>query len=239
MAYNSWSVGSFALTGGRVNAGPQPGRSSTHTAQPSGTLQSCPHDSDSTYLPMVCKCYAKYPWASLVAQMVKKTRLQCGRPGFDPWVGKRLKGDWREDPRRRAWQPTLVFLLGESPWTFLRSLMGYTVHGFTKNWTWLTNKAQHSTAEITHAEAEPVRAEDCLYNPVAPNLWDVDQYLLSDRRQHEIRNRVPHSVTRDKCSAINIIHLNHPRTIPSHPWFVEKLSSMKLVSGANDWGLLL
>ena len=96
MAYNSWSVGSFALTGGRVNAGPQPGRSSIHTAQPSGTLQSCPHDSDSTYLPMVCKCYAKYPWASLVAQMVKKTRLQCRRPGFDPWVGKRLKGDCRD-----------------------------------------------------------------------------------------------------------------------------------------------
>ena len=32
--------------------------------------------------------------------------LQCGRPGFDPWGGK--------IPWRRAWQPTLVFLLGES-----------------------------------------------------------------------------------------------------------------------------
>ena len=29
--------------------------------------------------------------------------------GFDPWVGK--------IPWRRAWQPTPVFLLGESPWT--------------------------------------------------------------------------------------------------------------------------
>ena len=28
---------------------------------------------------------------------------------FDPWVGK--------IPWRRAWQPTLVFLPGESPWT--------------------------------------------------------------------------------------------------------------------------
>jgi len=35
--------------------------------------------------------------------------LQCRRPGFDPWVGNIL---WR-----RAWQPTSVFLLGESPWT--------------------------------------------------------------------------------------------------------------------------
>ena len=34
--------------------------------------------------------------------------LQCGRPGFDPWVGK---------IHRRAWQPSPVFLPGEVPWT--------------------------------------------------------------------------------------------------------------------------
>ena len=33
----------------------------------------------------------------------------AGRHGFDPWVGK--------IPWRRAWQPTPVFLPGESPWT--------------------------------------------------------------------------------------------------------------------------
>ena len=45
-------------------------------------------------------------WASLVAQTVK-IHLPCRRPGFDPWVGK--------IPWRRAWQPTPVFLPGESP----------------------------------------------------------------------------------------------------------------------------
>ena len=35
--------------------------------------------------------------------------LHCERPGFDPWVG--------QIPWRRAWQPTPVFLPGESPWT--------------------------------------------------------------------------------------------------------------------------
>ena len=35
--------------------------------------------------------------------------LQCGKLGFDPWVGK--------IPWSRKWQPTLVFLPGESPWT--------------------------------------------------------------------------------------------------------------------------
>ena len=39
----------------------------------------------------------------------QKILLQCGRPGFSPWVGK--------IPWRRAWQPTPVLLPGESPWT--------------------------------------------------------------------------------------------------------------------------
>ena len=42
-----------------------------------------------------------------MAQTIKN--LQCWRSGFDPWVGK--------IPWRRAWQPTPVFLPGESPWT--------------------------------------------------------------------------------------------------------------------------
>ena len=50
----------------------------------------------------------QYSWTSLVAQMVKN-HLQYGRPGCDSWVGK--------IPCWRAWQPTPVFLPGESPWT--------------------------------------------------------------------------------------------------------------------------
>ena len=50
----------------------------------------------------------QYSWASLVAQTVKNPPAK-GRPGFDPWIGK--------IPWSRAWQPTPVFLLGESSWT--------------------------------------------------------------------------------------------------------------------------
>ena len=50
--------------------------------------------------------------AFLVAQMVKTLPA----PGFDPWVGK--------IPWRRAWQPTPVFLPGESHGQ--RSLAGYS-----------------------------------------------------------------------------------------------------------------
>ena len=40
-------------------------------------------------------------------------------PGFDPWV--------QEIPWRRAWQPTPVFLPGESPWT--QEPVGYSLCG--------------------------------------------------------------------------------------------------------------
>ena len=35
--------------------------------------------------------------------------LQCGRPGFDSWVGK--------IPWRRKWQPIPALLPGKIPWT--------------------------------------------------------------------------------------------------------------------------
>ena len=46
----------------------------------------------------------QYSWASLMAQLVK-IHVQCGRPGFDPWVGK--------IPRRRERLPIPVFWPGE------------------------------------------------------------------------------------------------------------------------------
>ena len=54
--------------------------------------------------------------------MVKQSARQCRRrrrPGFDPWVGK--------IPWRREWQPTPVFLPGESHGQ--RSLAGYSPWG--------------------------------------------------------------------------------------------------------------
>ena len=44
---------------------------------------------------------------------------RCKRPRFDPWVGK--------IPWRRKWQPTPVFLPGESHGQ--RSLAGYSPYG--------------------------------------------------------------------------------------------------------------
>ena len=74
--------------------------------------------------------------------------LQCRRPGFDPWVGK--------IPWRRKWQPTPVFLPGESPWTEepdgLRSMGSQRVgHDWvTDTWVELGNKLKQGRPNSLH-----------------------------------------------------------------------------------------
>ena len=64
-----------------------------------------------------------------------RSRLQCERPGFDPWVGKL--------PWRRAWQPTPVFLPGKTHRQ--RILMGYSPKGCKDlDMTELLNTHAHS-----------------------------------------------------------------------------------------------
>ena len=64
-----------------------------------------------------------------------RTHKSCG---FDPWVGK--------IPWRKAWQPTLVFLPGESLGQM--SLVGYSPwgckDGVAKSWTWLKWLSRHT-----------------------------------------------------------------------------------------------
>ena len=59
----------------------------------------------------------------------KKSPAKAGDVEFDSWV-------WKV-PWRRTWQPTPIFL----PWKSheQRSLVGYVVHGVTKNLTQLSD----------------------------------------------------------------------------------------------------
>ena len=61
--------------------------------------------------------------------------LQCGRPEFDPWIGKI---SWR-----RTWQPTPIFLPGESHEQ--RILAGYGPWGCRES-----HKDTHNMQEYTH-----------------------------------------------------------------------------------------
>ena len=89
-------------------------RSFTRTAKTTGKHTNCwfIHSGSIYWVPTMSG-------TSLVAQMVKASAYKCGRPRFDPWVGK--------IPWRRKWQPTPGLLLGKSHgW---RSLVGYIPQG--------------------------------------------------------------------------------------------------------------
>ena len=72
----------------------------------------------------------------------KKTTCQCRRPkrfGFDPWVRKIC---WS-----MAWQPTPVFLPGDSHWQ--RSQWAI-IHSVTKSRSWLKHLSAHMQANGQH-----------------------------------------------------------------------------------------
>ena len=97
--------------------------------------------------------------AFLVAQMIRVC-LQCGRPGFNPWVGQIL---WR-----RKLLPTPVFLPGESHGEM--SLAGYSPQG---------RKELDTTERITLSLSKGQRTWPgcCGYMPVVPNLaGNKDQF---------------------------------------------------------------
>ena len=118
----------------------------------------------------------------------KEPDCQCRRQkshGFDPWVG--------EIPWRRAWQPTPVFLPGESHGQ--RSLMGYKPWGHRVGHNWVTFTFTFSGKNSTQALTWLVdiwmnhllpclsalldflpRSEHCLHGPcVASPVRHMDQ----------------------------------------------------------------
>ena len=65
-----------------------------------------PHDRKLVFYIHDYLCFVnKFICTPLLASLVASVCLQCGRPGFDPWVGK--------IPWRRKWQPTPVLLPGK------------------------------------------------------------------------------------------------------------------------------
>jgi len=93
--------------------------------------------------------------------VVKNPPVNAGdfkRCRFDPWLGK--------IPRKGAWQPTPVFLPGESHGQ--RSLWA-TVHGVAKSWTQLSNLALEHTGGIAfNRMASEVMSELRLTTPKEP-----------------------------------------------------------------------
>ena len=75
-------------------------------------------------LPSMGSHRVRHNWSDLAAAAAgdsdgKESTYQCRKPGFYPWV--------RKIPWRREWQPTLLFLPGESHGQ--RSMVGYSPWG--------------------------------------------------------------------------------------------------------------
>ena len=89
--------------------------------------------------------------------MVKNLPANAGdikRCEFGPWVGK--------IPWRRAWQPTPVFLPGESHgW---RGAWQVTVHSVTKGWTQLKWLSVHTTLSITSILRQNHMLAECTFS---------------------------------------------------------------------------
>ena len=98
-------------------------------------------------------CTTQYSILFMKWLRLQRICLQCGRPGFDPWVGK--------IPWRRKWQPTPVFLPGESH--AQRSLVGYSPWSHKESDT--TEQHTH-----THTHTHTWFVEDILRNTDEPNL---------------------------------------------------------------------
>ena len=77
--------------------------------------------------------------------------LECGRPRFNPWVGK--------IPWRRKWQPTPVFLSGESHGP--RNLVGYSPRG----------RKESDMTERLHFLSFTVFVVQLVKNP--PAVWET------------------------------------------------------------------
>ena len=86
--------------------------------------------------------------ASLVAQMIKNqpVMLIAGRPGFSPWVEK--------IPWRRAWEPTPIFLSGESWWTEEPDrLQSMGLQGVRRDW--VTKQHTHTFLKCLFLHSSP------------------------------------------------------------------------------------
>ena len=104
--------------------------------------------------------------------------LQCGRPGFHPWV--------RKIPWRRKWQPTPVFLPEKSHGP--RSLVGYSPWG-RKSWTQLNNFAfmepQKALQMLLPARLEYLLTLLCIVFPYSPcRFWLLNCIWFARTHSH-------------------------------------------------------
>ena len=104
---------------------------------------------------------------------------RCRRCEFDPWV--------RKIPWRRAWQPTPVFLPGESHG---QGAWRATAHRVTKNQTQLKQLSMHASGKeirtVSAGRKRACRSTHSHFKP-APNWHLSRSYILLARATHKAK----------------------------------------------------
>ena len=112
---------------------------------------------------VIYKCVVYIQGASFAGQLVKNLPNQeCRRPGFNSHV--------RKIPWRRKWQPTPVFLPGESHGQ--RSLAGYSLWGH-KSQTWLSDQTTTTSIYTNNIYIH----KEYIYKIVRIEPWVVHQHF--------------------------------------------------------------
>ena len=129
-----------------------------------------------------CFCFIRFP--SLMSfpggSDGKNVCLQCGRPGFNPWV--------RKIPWRRKWQPTPVLLpvkfygwrslVGYSPWCCRVGLSDFTslMELCVREETYL--KSRHKSSHSTLWQNKSLKYKHCVNNGLCLKkyIWNSEMY---------------------------------------------------------------
>ena len=128
--------------------------------------------------PMYAGCISSYcaGWLRLVCLTHlggisgKETASQCRRSKrhrFDPWDG--------EDPLEEVWQPTAVFLPGESHGQ--RSLWA-TIHKVKKSWTWLKRLSMHASNVVEEERSSRKKQNKAAVNMIIISKLKPNEYPL-------------------------------------------------------------
>ena len=140
--------------------------------------------------------------------MVKKSICQFSRCGLDPWV--------RKIPWRRKWQPTPVFLPGESHGQ--RSLVGYS--------PWGPKRGRHNW----------VTEDTCTVNGIGI-VSDVREYILFKRKTDRNDEIDSESMHREKAKTMTVWKwklLSHVQLFAT-PWIESMEFSMTIWPSGKTW----
>ena len=129
----------------------------------------------------------------------KESARQCTRLGFHPWV--------RKIPWRRAWQPTPIFLPGESHGQ--RSLEGYSPRGRKESDT-LKRRTTHRTHELS-PQVNELNTHDLTSATISfaslPWMRTLETCPLSTLQAHSTDGTVLPKVTTLSSASPELAHL--------------------------------